>query len=232
MRHPKETIAKMKETLNMVDIGCKALKWYLRPSRAGQYSGKTESLYHNAADLLTGRSQFAHNLVAFINSGNPNGSTNRILEIASGTGLISTVLEQSFPNSQKVFSDISPDALNLLRDTLGNEGIATVVADFHNLPFGDNEFNLIVDVGGYRYMQDPSQFWTEITRTLRSGGRYILAQFVPPIGINGRNVAHDLKVNPNVTNLQLTRKIKQLATLRTSGIPTGFYQLYEFTKKP
>lgn len=63
-----------------------------------------------------------------------------------------------------------------------------VVADAHNLPFKDNEFEFVLCTEMLEHVQDPPQVISEIKRVLRNGGTVLLTtRFVFPL----HDVPHD-----------------------------------------
>lgn len=150
----------------------KAFRWY-RESPNRQYSGAETKKYDEAAELLTDREGFARFLVEKIKLSDGI----RILEIASGTGLISQALREQ---ENIVFSDYHSGPMGLLRKRVG--GSASIAqANFLNLPFQDQTMDAIICVGGYRYVpQDKKEeFWQEMERVLQPRGKLYIAQFYP-----------------------------------------------------
>ena len=84
----------------------------------------------------------------------------RGLEVGVGTGRFAG------PLGIKTGVDISEGMLALARE----RGIETIVADAHNLPFGDNSFDYALLMVTICFVDDPERVLEEIHRVLVSGG--------------------------------------------------------------
>jgi len=176
--------------VGMARLTGRALAWYSGHA-GGQYSGEELQLYHSAAEIMTKRGAFAEFL-----AGEIGDEPGKVLEIAAGSGLVSSVLLSRFEDV--TFSDLSLPALELFRARTGssNSSSKVVNADFLKHPFSDDCFDTIVCVGGYRYVlpEQKKEFWTELVRITRGGGRLFFAQFKPRVcRINGTTLADDLE---------------------------------------
>ena len=92
---------------NIIKLTTESLAWYFRRSDK-QYSDTHLRLYDQAAELLTSRLEFAEFLVSKLGI-NPG----KILEIAAGSGLVSSVLKNKLDNA--IFIDLSLQALDMLK---------------------------------------------------------------------------------------------------------------------
>lgn len=91
-------------------------------------------------------------------------SSERTLDIGSG----GSSYYRFFPN--RVSIDIDPDRK------------PDIVADAHNLPFKDGEFDLVLCTEVLEHVKDPKKVISEIGRVLSSGGQVILTtRFVYPL---------------------------------------------------
>lgn len=69
----------------------------------------------------------------------------RVLELGSGTGNLTVLLTESFPESSLICVDLSAESLEVCRERLGtNPKVNIVQGDFRNLPFDGGEFDLII----------------------------------------------------------------------------------------
>lgn len=99
-----------------------------------------------------------------------------VLEIAGGTGRLTSHLRSYFPASTElVVSDISPDMLEVARGRLGGLPIDFRVADAQALPFPDASFDLVVCQYGLMFLPDKEKGCAEIFRVLRPGGRCVFS---------------------------------------------------------
>ena len=98
----------------------------------------------------------------------------RILETAAGTGVVTDALHRALPEAEIVATD-----LNRRCSTLPRAGRASRVsfraADALDLPFGEDEFDLVVCQFGAMFFPDKVKGNAEARRVLRDGGHYLLA---------------------------------------------------------
>jgi len=195
--------------------------WYHSKNRHTQYTNGPMHLYDAAANSLTDRSTAGKLVTQLV--GNPTG---RILEIAAGTGLISQQLANL---SQLTCSDVSQESLEVLRERVTTANILT--ADFTNLPFGYQSFEVIVNVGGFRYITDTKAYWEEMARITSSTGRVIIAQFYPRLSkLSGCDLRADTQ---HQASFKKSRTLTHKSDISMNGIlvNTGEYLLIEFTKR-
>ena len=95
-----------------------------------------------------------------------------VLEIACGTGLVTTRLrERLSPSRRLVAIDLSRAMLDYARARLEScEGIEWREADALKLPFGDNEFGAVVCGFGIMFVPDREAALREARRVLAKGG--------------------------------------------------------------
>ncbi len=100
----------------------------------------------------------------------------RVLDVASGTGLISRLLER---HGHKVIAlDLSPEMLERARP----QGTAVVCAAAECLPFPDASFDGLTFGYLLRYVADPGATMRELARVLRPGGVIGMVEFGRPRG--------------------------------------------------
>lgn len=208
-----------------ISLLSKSLVWYTNNSDI-QYRTAPLHLYDQAAEILTQRTTFAKFLATKLGV-NPG----RTLEIAAGSGLVSSILSNQLPNV--TFIDLSYEALkNLKQRVEPNCSTPKVVnANFLHLPFPTSHFNSMVCVGGYRYVA-PNQkeiFWHEMERILLNNGKLIFAQFKPRgFPINGTTLDYNLQDYgiQLINDFEFNSKIE----LGSFAIGTGSYKLIEYKK--
>lgn len=75
----------------------------------------------------------------------PERKFERILELGCGTGNLSVLLTESFPESSLVCVDLSSESLEVCRERLEERPRVDIIqGDFRNLPYVGDEFDLIV----------------------------------------------------------------------------------------
>ena len=105
-----------------------------------------------------------------------------ILDIGGGASrLAGELLRRGY--SDVTVADLSPTALRVARDALGDDGdrIDWVVADVRDHDFG-RQFDLWHDRGVFHFMVDPADrqgYLATLNRSLREGGELVIATFGP-----------------------------------------------------
>lgn len=102
----------------------------------------------------------------------------RILELGCGTGNLTVLLAESFPESSLVCVDLSAESLDVCRERLTEKPHVDVVqGDFRNLPFGGGEFNLIVSSIAIHHLEaaEKRDLFRNCFHWLRAGGVFTFA---------------------------------------------------------
>jgi len=112
-------------------------------------------------------------LVAAIARQNPA----KILDLACGSGDVTTMLQEALPRAQVVGLDFSRPLLTQAKD----RGLAELAeADALKLPFSDGSFDAVTIAFGLRNFSDRTAGLNEIARILKHGGVFGLLEFSPP----------------------------------------------------
>jgi ubiquinone/menaquinone biosynthesis C-methylase UbiE len=97
-----------------------------------------------------------------------------VLEIACGTGRVTHHLRQALPSSVKLIAtDLNGDMLEFAKSRYKNEEIDWKIADAQDLPFADNNFDLVVCGFGYMFAPDKQKAFNEAYRVLKPGGQLL-----------------------------------------------------------
>ena len=100
-----------------------------------------------------------------------------VLDLASGTGDFSFLVQRLYPGSRTIASDLTERMLRLARD----RGVEhTVCADAGLLPFCDGAFDCVFIGYGLRNFSDLTLAVSEIERVTRPGGRLVSLDFFLP----------------------------------------------------
>jgi demethylmenaquinone methyltransferase/2-methoxy-6-polyprenyl-1,4-benzoquinol methylase len=103
----------------------------------------------------------------------------RILDIAAGTGTSSVALTHT--GAHVVAADFSAGMINVGRERhSGNPLIEFVQADATQLPFADNEFDVVTISFGLRNVVEPRKALAEFFRVTKPGGRIVICEFSTP----------------------------------------------------
>lgn len=112
------------------------------------------------------------------------GPSDRVLDVASGTGLVARELVRRYGCSV-VALDQSPQMLAGARERLAREPrlatrIELVQGEAERLPFEDAEFHHLTFTYLLRYVDDPGATLAELARVVRPGGRIAALEFGVP----------------------------------------------------
>ena len=99
----------------------------------------------------------------------------RILETAAGTGVVTAALAEALPDTEIVATDLNQAMLDVAAARVSSSNITLRQADALDLPFRDDEFDLVVCQFGVMFYPDKVRGNSEAHRVLRSGGTYLAA---------------------------------------------------------
>ena len=106
------------------------------------------------------------------------GSTDVILDIASGTGEPGLTIASRLNGGMVIITDRSEDMLTVARENAARRRIGNIdtwSCDACDLPFADNTFDAISCRLGFMFLRDIPQAVNEIARVLKPGGRIATA---------------------------------------------------------
>jgi len=99
-------------------------------------------------------------------------SSDRVLDLASGPGLLASQVLQTLPGLQVVALDLDQRMLDQIRAQGRLSGVAPIQARAEGLPFKNGSFDLVMIGTGYHWFER-SDTDPEIARILRPGGRVV-----------------------------------------------------------
>ena len=103
----------------------------------------------------------------------------KYLDVASGSGDIGFKVWEK--EADVTLTDINPDMLQVAKnkavDSNKLTGISFQVADAENLPFADNEFDILGIAFGIRNVTNIDKALGEFYRVLKPGGRFVCLEF-------------------------------------------------------
>jgi demethylmenaquinone methyltransferase/2-methoxy-6-polyprenyl-1,4-benzoquinol methylase len=109
------------------------------------------------------------------------GPGDRVLDVATGTGLVARELLRQ-KGCSVVGVDQSPEMLAVAREHLPAE-VELVQASADELPFEDAAFDALTVTYLLRYVDDPGATLSELARVVRAGGAIASLEFAVPKGI-------------------------------------------------
>ncbi|MDX6368785.1 MAG: hypothetical protein QOG93_287 [Gaiellaceae bacterium] len=101
----------------------------------------------------------------------------RILETATGTGIVTRAVSAAVPDAEIVATDLNPGMLEFARQGHGSARVEFQQADAQDLPFAAGSFDLVICQFGLMFFPDKVAANREARRVLGSGGRYLFVSF-------------------------------------------------------
>lgn len=98
-----------------------------------------------------------------------------VLELAAGTGIVSRRLRDKLPvETRLTVTDLNPPMLEIAKGKFDDADSVTFAhANAMELPFADDEFDLMVCQFGVMFFPDKSDSYREAARILQPGGHYV-----------------------------------------------------------
>ena len=139
------------------------------PSSDKVFSGSIPQMYDRLMVPMIFAS-YARDLAQRIKAHRPRD----LLEIAAGTGAVTTVLAAELPDTHITATDLNEPMLAQARTHLaGKPNITWQQADALSLPFGDASFDIVACQFGAMFFPDRVKGYAEARRVLRLGGRFL-----------------------------------------------------------
>lgn len=123
-----------------------------------------------------------------------NENSNRVVELAAGTGIVSRKLRDKLPDGTPLLvTDLNAPMLEVAKGKFSDaENVEFVVANAMDLPFEDAAFDLMVCQFGVMFFLDKSASYREAARVLKPGGRYVFNVWNAMTENPFSRVAHDV----------------------------------------
>jgi SAM-dependent methyltransferase len=101
-------------------------------------------------------------------------STSRVLEIASGTGVVTRAMADTLDASTKIIAtDLNQPMLDFGASVRNDANVERRQADAMALPFEDGCFDAVVCQFSVMFFPDRPKAYSEVLRVLKPGGRFI-----------------------------------------------------------
>ena len=94
----------------------------------------------------------------------------KILELGCGTGDLWKDLIDSFYNCEIILSDFSEGMLAKAKGNLGEDTFNYEIIDFHNIPYSDKTFDVIISNHNLYHAVDLNKVLSEISRVIKEDG--------------------------------------------------------------
>lgn len=144
------------------------------PAGIPDAAAKTRSFFDEFSrkyDNKIVRSYFSSNHQIIINSLKGRDAA-RILDTGCGPGGLLSELAMLFPDARLTGVDISENMISMARSSVPN--CQLFVDDVESLPFGDGEFDLVVNCVSFHHYPRPNIAIAELCRVLAPGGALFL----------------------------------------------------------
>lgn len=99
-------------------------------------------------------------------------SDKRVLDVGCGFGEGLNFASRVFGFRSAAGVDLSQNAIDRANARLSRQGMAFVCGDAEQLPFGDGEMDIVINVESSHTYPDLSRFLKEVSRVLRPGGYF------------------------------------------------------------
>ena len=104
----------------------------------------------------------------------------KVLEVGCGIGVLSSYLAEKY-EWEVTGIDLDPEQIDRAKnDHRENKYLKFLEADITKLPFGDNEFDLVLSVDALHHIPNRNKAFDEINRALKSSGFYVLVDIALP----------------------------------------------------
>jgi demethylmenaquinone methyltransferase/2-methoxy-6-polyprenyl-1,4-benzoquinol methylase len=103
-----------------------------------------------------------------------------VLDLATGTGDIASLIRQTSPESNVIGADFSQNMLAEAAKRFPDCRIAWQACDANNLPYGDNLFKAVTFGYLLRNVDDSLRVLKEVRRVLAVGGKVVCLDTTPP----------------------------------------------------
>ncbi|HWB25989.1 MAG TPA: class I SAM-dependent methyltransferase [Chitinophagaceae bacterium] len=99
----------------------------------------------------------------------------KVLELAAGTGRVTTQLVQALPAAAITVTDISDDMMAIAKEAVNTPNITWQNVNMADIPFAESTFDAVVCQFGLMFVPDRAKALKEMYRVLAPGGQLLLS---------------------------------------------------------
>lgn len=132
--------------------------------------------YNQVATVYDQRwSRYVSSTLEFLRSWSRLSPTDKVLDVACGTGEFERLILSENPSQQIVGVDISEKMIELAQQKLQSySNVDFQLASAAALPFDDASFDTIISANSFHYFDDPNVALNEMKRVLKPNGNLII----------------------------------------------------------
>lgn len=137
---------------------------------------KVRQQYNRLADVYDQRwHRYVTRTLDFFETWVALSHTEKVLDVACGTGEFERIVLAKNPEQRIVGVDISEQMLAIAQRKLQPfSSVSFAVANTSDLPFADQSFDVVVSANAFHYFDHPDTALREMKRVLKSAGRVII----------------------------------------------------------
>lgn len=98
------------------------------------------------------------------------GSPEKILELAAGTGQVTRILVERYPDAKIFATDLNPGMLDVAKRIVTGKNVSWDIVNAEEIPYSSDEFDAIICQFGIMFFPDKPKALGEAYRVLKPGG--------------------------------------------------------------
>lgn len=103
-------------------------------------------------------------------------SFQNLLDVGCGTGPMIELLTSEYPDRYYTGLDLTPKMIEMA-NAKNLKNAAFLVGDSENLPFKNEEFDVVICANSFHHYPNPQKFFDGVARVLAPGGKFILRDY-------------------------------------------------------
>ncbi|WP_415911843.1 malonyl-ACP O-methyltransferase BioC [Neptuniibacter sp. QD37_11] len=140
--------------------------------RVADSFSKAAQTYDSVADL---QREVGQELLAYL----PQQSVSTMMDLGCGTGYFTPKLKHAYPDATLLNLDLALGMLQFSRAQRCEDQTHWICADAEALPIADQQLDLIFSSLAIQWCEDVEGLFSEISRVLKPGGRFVVATLGP-----------------------------------------------------